>query len=67
MTNNTMIAGIGGGVAAVVIAIVVAVTMFSGVSENPEPMNNVSDQANEEIVELQDTKDQSVCIVLSIL
>ena len=51
-----MIAGIGGGVAAVVIAIVVAVTMFSGVSESPEPMNDLANQANEEIVEIQDTK-----------
>ena len=56
MSNNSLIAGIGGGVAAVVVAIVVAVTMFSGASESPEPANDLSDQPNEELVESQDTK-----------
>ena len=56
MSKNSSIAAIGGGVAAVVIAIVVAVTMFSGTSENPEPVNNLVEQTNEEIIESQDTK-----------
>ena len=56
MSKNSSIVAIGGGVAAVVIAIVVAVTMFSGVSENPESMNNIVEETNEEMVETQDSK-----------
>ena len=56
MSKNSSIAAIGGGVAAVVIAIAVAVVMFSGMSENSEPMNDLVEETNEEIIELQDTK-----------
>ena len=56
MSKNSSIVAIGGGVAAVVIAIVVAVTMFSGVSENPESTNNIVKETNEEMVETQDSK-----------
>ena len=55
MSNNSLIFGIGGGIAAVVIAIV-AVTMFSGVTENPEPVNNLVGETTEEIVDIQETK-----------
>ena len=56
MSNNSTIAAVGGGVVAIVVAIVVAVVMFSGVSENPEPMNNLVEETNQDIAELQETK-----------
>ena len=56
MSKNSSIVAIGGGVAVVVIAIVIATTMFSGISENSEPVNNLIGETNEEVIDIQETK-----------
>ena len=45
---------IAGGIAAVVIAVVVVTFMFSGMSNEQEPMNNLVDDVNENNVTLQE-------------
>lgn len=56
MSKNSSFFAIGGGVAAAAIAIIIAATMFSGDSASSEPMNDLVDQTNGEIVEIHDTK-----------
>ena len=56
MNKNSSIAVIGGGVAAVVIAVAVAVFMFSGVTNEQEPVESLVDETNENNIALQDTK-----------
>ncbi|WP_299290446.1 zinc ABC transporter substrate-binding protein [Nitrosopumilus sp.] len=56
MSKNSSIYAIGGGVAAVAIAVIIAVTMYSGESENSQTMNDLVDQTNQEITNVQDTK-----------
>ena len=50
MSKNTSIVAIGGGIAAAVIATVIAVSGFAGMPENQESMNSFVDDTNENIV-----------------
>ena len=52
--NNSSIAAIGGGIAAVVIAVAVAAFMFSGISNDQEIMDSLADDANENNITLQE-------------
>ena len=52
--NKSSIAAIGGGIAAVAISIAVAAFMFSGMSNDQEPMDSLVDDASENNVTLQD-------------
>ena len=54
MNKTTTVAAIGGGIAAVVIAVAVAAFMFSGMSDEQESIDSLVDDASENNVTLQD-------------
>ncbi len=54
MNKKSSVAVIGGGVAAVVIAVAIAAFMFSEMSNEQEPMDSLTDDASENNVTLQD-------------
>ena len=56
MNKKSSIAAIGGGIAAVVIAVAVAAFMFSGISENSDSVNSLVDETSENNVNLQESK-----------
>ena len=56
MNKNSSIAVIGGGVAAVVIAVAIAAFTFSGVTNEQEPVESLVDETNENNIALQDTR-----------
>ena len=54
MNKKSSVVAIGGGVAAVVIAVAVAAFMFSGMSNDQEPMDSLVDDADKNNVTLQE-------------
>ena len=60
MNKKSSTVAIGGGIAAVVIAVAVAAFMFSGVSNEQQPMGSLADDANENNVALQENEKTKV-------
>ena len=58
--NKSSIVAIGGGIAAVVIAVAVAAFMFSGMLNEQQPIGSLADDANENNVTLQDSEKTKV-------
>ena len=56
MNKTSSIVAIGGGVAAVIIAVAVATVMFSGMSNDQESMDILVDDKNENNIDLQESK-----------
>ena len=59
MNKNSSIAAIGGGIAAVAITIAIAIFMFSGMTDEQEPMNDLVKDVNENNAALQEEENKT--------